>query len=368
MAAQKITPITIRGWCFAALSTISICLLTLMIIPLHVGLSAGTASLSIVIFAGFMVTALFGLRYVTRAHPRFSILLIVGVLASLVGLIYPQLLMKQTADEHGVKLSFQPGQYLRFSGNTSILPTKTLIYKETRDAQLKAAYYSPDQAKTERPSVVILHGGGWRYGNYLQTGEWPRILTQAGFNVISIQYRLSSETEPSWEKAPRDVHDAMIYIHSNAAKLGIKQDAIHLMGQSAGGHLALLEAYREGGVASAISLYAPIDLELDYNTSIDKSAELNFIGSTPQENPDRYRQLSPSRYVTVRTPRTLIIQGQRDDLVAEANATVLAQKLADASIEHRLILLPLTGHSFENQHGGLATQIAEQAVVNFLND
>lgn len=344
---------------FCALTTLAI---FLMVVPVSTALSAGIASTSIVLF-GIASAILGGLLVTRRAASRT---LVTATLAlALFGLLIPQLAFFRVANRVGATIRFEPAAYVTFSGDTTIPPHKTLIYKATPGASLELALYTAT-SPGPRPTVVLLHGGGWRYGNHLETGDWPRLLTAAGFTVISIEYRLSSDTYHTWRDAPADVHDALAYIRDYAVELQVDPERLSLLGQSAGGHLALLEAHRSQMVTSVVSLYAPIDLSLDYRTSRDKSAELDFIGGPPGQYPDRYEALSPSTYVTSGSPPTLLIQGTSDDLVSPANARVFSALLTEHKVEHDLLLLPLTGHSFENQRGGFATQITAQHVLNFL--
>lgn len=342
----------------AALASFTILLALLMFVPIHTALSAGIAALSLVIFfVCFMLLAftLRGKRLVKQP------LLLIGLGAAVLGMVIPQAAYLAVAQRHGAQLTFDPVSYTYFSGQTALGPTKIIRYNQHNNL----AYYPADVAGI-RPVVVLVHGGGWRYGDYLETGPWPSLLTRAGYAVVSIDYRLSSDTYHSWHDAPSDIHEALRYLEDHANDLSIDPQSIHLLGQSAGGHLALLEAYRYNQVRSVISLYAPVDLVLDYQTSRDASAELNLIGGTPSEYPDRYRSLSPLHSVTSAAPPSLLIQGERDDLVAAQNALILAQALDRHGVPRDVLLLPLTGHSFENQQGGFATQLAAYKVIDFL--
>lgn len=349
-------------WVFVGLSAL---LSVVLFIPINYALSSGVASLSLLIFPLIALMTLLIILFYGVPHTILRICLSAGLLLSVASSIYPQAGYYGVAQSVGASLSWNPVRYAKFSGATTISPDKTLIYKQTGNKQLSLALYGQAQ-NNPKPVVLLLHGGGWRYGNYLETGRWPEVLTQAGFLVASAQYRLSSPTHPTWQESPADVHDALVYLHEHASTLGIDRQRITLMGQSAGGHLALLEAYKNDGVYSVISLYAPIDLAYDYTSSRDKSSELNFIGGGPDQFSERYGELSPSSYVKQTSPMTLVVQGTRDDLVATANATLLAQRLSDFGVKHQIVLLPFTGHSFENQQGGFATQIAEQVVLGFL--
>lgn len=346
-----------------ALCGLIVVLVLALIIPFSIAVSAGIASLSAIIFS--ISIALCVLVFFIRP-PRERIYIIPTLLAACFGLAIPQLAFVVSANKHDVSLSFDPLAYVTFSGETTIQPTKMITYKRDNGRPMQLAYYEAANGG-QRPAVLLLHGGGWRYGNHLETGNWPKLLTDAGFHVFSVEYRLSNDTYQTWRDAPADIHQAFTYLQDNAPALSVASNYIHIMGQSAGGHLALLEAYLHNQAASVVSLYAPIDLSLDYETSRDKSAELDLLGGPPSQYASRYQSVSPITYVSAYAPRTLIVQGTTDDLVSPQNATRLAGALTKNNVDHETVLLPMTGHSFENQRGGFATQIAEQSVVRFLS-
>lgn len=341
------------------IACLTIVLALLMFIPIHTALSAGIAALSLMIFFLCLMIISFMLR---GKHLRKHPLLLIGFTAALLGMVVPQLAYFATAQQHGAPLTFDPLSYLHFSGQTDLKPTKIVRFSEHGTF----AYY-PAETAGVHPVVVLVHGGGWRYGNFLETGAWPSLLTKSGYTVVSVEYRLSSDTSRTWQTAPSDIHEAILYLKSHADELSIDPQSVHILGQSAGGHLALLEAYRYNQVRSVISLYAPVDLSLDFETSRDPSAELDFIGGSPSEYPERYRSLSPIHAVTPAAPPSLLVQGERDDLVSTQNAFALADTLKQHGVPRELLLLPLTGHSFENQRGGFATQITAFKVIHFLN-
>jgi acetyl esterase/lipase len=356
-----------RTWLRAA--TYGTALLTILFIlplllPIWPALRAGIASVSLVLFGvPFVLSAV--LLYALRGNWRLRILMSGTMLITLLGVTVPQIAYARIAERTESRLSFNPLSYLHFSGSTTAAPTRTVTYKHYANQDMKLAFYQNAQTGV-RPLVVILHGGGWQYGNYLETGNWPRLFMEAGYSVASVEYRLANQNYHTWRDAPRDIHDAIVYLQDHASEFSIDPQAITLFGQSAGGHLALLEAYQNNAVHSVIGLYAPIDLALDYKTSTDKAAEINFLGGKPDEYPARYQQLSPLTYVSNNSPRTLLIQGLSDDLVDRQNARLLATALTDHSVVHETLYLPLSGHSFDNQRGGFTTQLAEQNVLRFL--
>ncbi len=334
-----------------------------MYFPLFMSLAVGVSNLSLFFFPFCTIGAVL-LWYISK-NTKIKIFAVLGLIVSVFGLIIPQVAFLSAARSQGFTLQFNPKTYSTFSGSPAIQPTSYVSYKTTGKRSLSIAYYKSASTK-KAPVVVLLHGGAWRYGSHLETGHWPETLTKAGFSVMSVEYRLSTDSYQSWQDTPQDVLDAVSYIKTNADALSIDKNNINILGQSAGGHLALLEAYKSESVQSVVALYAPIDLILDYETSRDKTAELDFIGGPPTQYKERYDSLSPINYVDDGDPRTLLIQGRYDDLVHPSQVAKLSSKLNKFGIENEVVLLPFTGHSFENQRGGFANQIATKKVLEFL--
>lgn len=336
-------------------------------VPVFTALQAGIAGLSIVIFAPLALIASY-LAFVTWNHMprRTTFLAVLSAAVAVLALITPPVTLTSLAKKEGVSLDFNLAKYISFTGD-SVEPARIVVYKNVDGQQLRLALYQHD-SDTARPTVLLLHGGGWQYGNYQRTNNWPKLLSDAGYQVLSLQYRLAAAGQPTWDKAPVDVRDAVSYIKAHAHELGVEPSQIALFGQSAGGHLALLEANTTSqAVQAAIGLYAPTDLTADYELSVDKDTELAFLGGTPTEQPNRYKAVSVPRTISISSPPTLLIQGTSDDIVSTTSSTKLSKRLESFGIPHRLVLLPYTGHSFDNQVGGFATQITEQVVLDFLS-
>src|SRR5688572_12516476 len=77
-----------------------------------------------------------------------------------------------------------------------------LRYAEAEGKELCLDLHMPKGVK-QPALVVFIHGGGWRSGSRAKTGYYGKLLTDAGFAVASISYRLSSEA-----KFPAQIHDA----------------------------------------------------------------------------------------------------------------------------------------------------------------
>lgn len=103
---------------------------------------------------------------------------------------------------------------------------------------LHADIYRPEQANGA--GVLMIHGGGWRMGSKDMLPPQAGALAGHGFTCVAVEYRLTPESP--WPAQIHDVKAAMRWFRANAAGLGVDPDKIAVVGNSAGGHLALMLA------------------------------------------------------------------------------------------------------------------------------
>ena len=93
-------------------------------------------------------------------------------------------------------------------------------------------------SKPNGRAVLICGGGGYfRIQLWKESTPAARWLQSRGYTAFELVYRLPND---GWDAAApfADAQRAMKIIRSRAAEFGIKPDAIGILGQSAGGHLA----------------------------------------------------------------------------------------------------------------------------------
>jgi len=332
--------------------------------------------------------ALFGLFMATLAHragARKSSLVAAGLCAATVAVsLMPVAQAWKDASAEGVSLSL-PGYFAgpAFAADRS---PETVTYARPGGEELKADVWRPSgggsageaDAAKGHPAVIVVHGGGWRSGERGDFPRWNAWLASKGYVVFDIDYRLSPP--PSWRDAPADVRCAVGWVKENAARYGVDPERVALMGRSAGGHLALLTAYTQGsaptpgcdarnlhdtGVAAAVAFYPPTDLarlsSLGYLGGMDR-----FIGGTQDAIPERYRLLSPVLRVDPRAPPTFLAHGGDDQIVPPGQSELLADRLREAGVPHRLVELPWANHTFDFLWGGWGSQITRSTLQEFL--
>jgi arylformamidase len=113
-------------------------------------------------------------------------------------------------------------------------------------SRLDVAYGpAPDQRldlyltdRERAPILVFIHGGGWRASNKRERAFPALPLARAGAIFISVEYPLAPGI--TLDEMVRQVREAIVWIHRNAATIGGDPNRIHLSGNSAGGHLGAI--------------------------------------------------------------------------------------------------------------------------------
>ena len=95
-------------------------------------------------------------------------------------------------------------------------------------------------AGADAPILVFFHGGYWKAGS--KNGRrFPATPWRAGnITWVAANYRLVPEHR--LEEAVGDARSVLVWLGENAARLGIDGNALHVCGNSAGGHLAAMVA------------------------------------------------------------------------------------------------------------------------------
>ncbi|KFC71188.1 putative lipase/esterase [Devosia sp. LC5] len=209
------------------------------------------------------------------------------------------------------------------------------------------------------PLVVYIHGGGWMLGHphamhpNLAAMHIVETLLAAGYAVARPSYRLSGEGK--FPTQLQDLKTALRYLRHHGALFNIAPDRIAALGESAGGHLAVLlgletppdcegdEGFVEesGKVQAVINWYGVTDmLNLDahslptarFKHDAPESASGRLIGGRPSDNPEAARRASPITWVTPRSAPMLIQHGTSDSIVPPRQGESLYEALRSVGV------------------------------------
>ncbi len=125
--------------------------------------------------------------------------------------------------------------------------------------------------KAENPFILFIHGGGFLKGDKSTTGNFCKYLSNKGFVVASIDYRLgwpmdkgedpcesadSIAAIKAFYRAQQDAQTALRFISSNASKYAIDTSWIFVAGSSAGGISTLGMVYFSQQIADQMYPFA----------------------------------------------------------------------------------------------------------------
>ena len=167
------------------------------------------------------------------------------------------------------------------------------------------------------PVVIVIHGGFWRAAyDLLYAGNLAASLTSAGVATWNIEYRRIGQEGGGYPGTLDDAANAAAHLHKIAVAHRLDLKRVAAIGHSAGGQLALWLAASKRGIAlkGAASLAGVVDLRRAWDLHLSNSVVGDFMGGSPAEHPDRYRDASPIQRLPAGIPQRLI-HGEADDVV-----------------------------------------------------
>lgn len=224
------------------------------------------------------------------------------------------------------------------------------------DRELKCNIYIPPQPGTQRPAVLLVHGGSWVQGDRAQLHGYGILLGRIGYVCVAAEYRLAPKSK--WPAQIHDVKAALRWMRANAVRLGIDPQKIAVSGNSAGGHLSLMVAATpnlpefegEGGnagagteVAACIAFYPPTQLYIEDQPLRE---ELSFLLGRGYSM-ETARAASPVTYADAHSAPTLLIHGNKDETVPAESSFSMYRALHDAGASVELHMYDGAPHGFD---------------------
>jgi acetyl esterase/lipase len=226
--------------------------------------------------------------------------------------------------------------------------------------QQKMDIYLPAGRSNATKLIVMIHGGGWSTGdksslNYyknLLRAKWPEAA------IANINYRLASNAANIHHaEIMSDVSNAVQFMVSNRNYFSIS-DTLAMMGESAGGHLALLYTYahNSGNYVKCVGdIYGPAQINdwswyNSFNIFIGQSVSSmlsQYTGApwTTATTP-LYESVSPMMRVNAQSKPTIIFHGTIDVVVPLYQSQWLNAKLQTLGVPHEYTEYFLDGHGF----------------------
>jgi acetyl esterase/lipase len=186
-------------------------------------------------------------------------------------------------------------------------------------------------------------------------------LIDSGYTLFIVRH--GSAPQFKVPEAVADVRRAARYIRLHAKEFGIDPNRLGVCGGSAGGHLSLMlgttsdegskdsqdEVDRTSNrIAAVVAYFPPVDLR-EWVGPNDQFPALEF-------DPQLAESVSPVLHVTKDDPPTLLIHGDKDDLVKLDNSERILTEFKKQEVPCDLLVIPGAGHGFLGEHGKQASQ------------
>lgn len=254
--------------------------------------------------------------------------------------------------------------------------SREITYGTDGGQRLFGIISEPDVGGTNRPAVLLVHGGAWVHGAPIELAAASRALTAAGFVTFNINYRLATAQRSGFPYELQDVQQAVRYLRAHARALGIDARRIGALGSSAGGNLVTLLATSGKGscltgdrVAAVAAWSPPIDVS-SYGKFADKHCakdllrcpwlvqeSVHYLGCRYHACAQRWQQASVERYASADDPPTLVFNSSHE-LISLSQVHALRQALDRRHVPNQLIVIPGQRHATGNQSVALPLTIS----------
>ncbi len=211
-------------------------------------------------------------------------------------------------------------------------------------------FYEAENKITDA-AVVIFPGGGYHHRAEHEGKGYAEFLQSNGINSFVVDYRISPDLFPL---PLLDARRAVRFVRANAEKFGIDPEKIAVMGSSAGGHLAAVEAtYREKIDGEGIdgidnTDFIPNAQILCYPVILPYGNEFAHIGSYTkllgEENLSLAPKIDPTVNVCDTTPQAFIWHTAEDNNVNVINSYEYAKALRINNIPVEMHIFPYGKH------------------------
>lgn len=214
----------------------------------------------------------------------------------------------------------------------------------------KMDIFLPAEYSKDSPVVLLVHGGAWKYGRKEHMINIQKLLFENSIPSININYRLVSKNI-TYRDQLEDIHSAIEKFNSLSEKAELLPDHYIILGESAGGHLALLYGYRNPErIKKIISLSAPTDfysseyLHSFYSRYTSRTVQKMVGSNFNRKNlSEEFKTASP--IANISNVPTLLFQGNQDFLVNYRQGLALDSALTEKKVPHQFIFMDKTGHA-----------------------
>jgi acetyl esterase/lipase len=257
--------------------------------------------------------------------------------------------------------------------------TRDVIYGRKFGMALTMDVFTPAKDANGAAVIVAVSGGWFSRVESINPALYAPFLLR-GYTVFAVVH--GSQPKFTIPEILEDMNRAVRFIRYHAKDYHIDPDRIGMMGASAGGHLALMQGTAgdlgkpgasdpiervSSRVQAVTAFFPPTDLlnygekgremlarsfQVPYTAAVDykifnKDKALYLPVTDEKEQREISRKISPISHVTPDDPPTLLIHGDKDDLVPLQQSEEILAKFKEAGVPAELIVKKDAGHGWK---------------------
>jgi len=220
-------------------------------------------------------------------------------------------------------------------------------------------------------AILFMVSGGWfsRYAPPENAAKQFSEMLDGGYTLYMVRH--GSAPKFKVPEAVADVEKAVAHIHDHASEHGVDHSRLGVFGGSAGGHLSLMLGCATGPVGEApdadaiagtgrvsavVAYFPPVDLRQIIGPN-DRFPALDF-------DAEDAAYVSPILHVTPDDPPTLLVHGDKDDLVPIITSETIHAAFNENKVTTDFITIPGAGHGFR----GNDAEVAMNAVIAWFDE
>ncbi|WP_020474977.1 alpha/beta hydrolase [Zavarzinella formosa] len=216
-------------------------------------------------------------------------------------------------------------------------------------------------AKPSGAAIIWIQSGGW-YSTWTDPAIWPAVgkpYLDKGYTLIILRH--GSAPKYAIPDAVADVRRAVRFIRMKAADYGVDPERLGVTGGSAGGHLTLMLATtgddgdpmskdpvlkNSSKIAAAVALYPPTDISKWVTDPPEPIKSIPTLKPPLTFDAKLAPELSPLLKVTAKTAPSLIIHGDKDQLVPIIHGQQMRDAMEAAKAPVKLVTIEGAGHGY----------------------